>query len=60
MKTKDFKNMYKVFFINEKTKGRNVAFLNVGSMEEATSYCLKKFGDNFISVETYLGFNRVK
>jgi hypothetical protein len=58
MKTKDFKNMYKVFFINAETKGRNVAFLNVGSMEEATLYCLKKFGDNFISVETYLGVKR--
>ena len=58
MKTQGFKNMYKVTYTNKQTNGKNVAFLNMGSLEEAKEYSLRKFGDNFISLETYLGVKR--
>lgn len=58
MTTQDLKTMYKAFFINEKTKGRNVTFLNAESIEEATLYCLEVFGDNFLEVVKYEGVKR--
>jgi hypothetical protein len=47
--------MYKATFYNQKTKSKNITFLIADDIKEATLYCMKTFGDDFIEVETYLG-----
>ena len=55
MKTQDLNRMYKATFYSQKTKSQNITFLMADDIREATLYCMKTFGDDFIEVETYLG-----
>ena len=45
-----FTDLYRCYFINEKTKGTNVSFIRADSFEIAKQHFQKAFGKNLISV----------
>lgn len=57
LKTKTMKT-FKIYFYNEKTKGNNVAFVNVSNKKDAESYGKETFGINFQSTIEYIPFSK--
>jgi hypothetical protein len=50
--------MFKIYFVNEKTKGTNVTFIYANTINDVVAYSLNQFGDNFIEAKEYKGYNK--